>query len=132
MIKRLLQIISITALLWLPVLNVSLTPAASAVNVFGKACNLNTNGGGTPAVCQEANKGGNPVIKAIRVAITILSVVIGSVAVIVIILSGFKMIRANGNAQDIATARTGIIYAVIGLAIAVIAPLIVGFVLNNT
>ena len=128
MLRRLLQVITLSLLLWVPCF-VAISPQpASAVNVF-QACDVN--GAQKTDVCQERSKHGNPVVRAIHVAINILSVIIGAAATIVIILSAFKMVRSQGNPQEVSTARTGIIYAAIGLVIAVMAPIIVGYVLKG-
>ena len=57
--------------------------------------------------------------------------IIGAVALIYIILAAFQFVIAQGNPDGIAKARQSIIYAVIGLAIAVSAEIIVTFVLGQ-
>ncbi len=86
------------------------------------------------AVCQDqaANKDvKNPVIKALKLAITILSYIIGVAAVIMIIIGGFNIIKSNGDAQAVAKARQTILYAIIGVVIVVLAQTLVAFVLNK-
>ena len=65
---------------------------------------------------------------------TILSVVFaiaGAVAVIVIIIAGISYLLSNGDAQKAARAKDAILYAVIGLAVAVLANIIVVFVIGK-
>ncbi len=79
---------------------------------------------GNTHVCQdqEANKGvTNPVIAALKLTINILSIIIGVTAVIIIILGGFNIINSGGDAQGVAKARQSILYAVIGIVIAMFA-----------
>jgi len=64
--------------------------------------------------------------------INIFSIVVGVVAVIMIIFGGFKYITSAGNQENIKTAKTTIIYAIIGLVIVALAQIIVKFVLNQT
>lgn len=63
--------------------------------------------------------------------INILSLIAGIAAVIVIIISGLRMIIANGESDTIKTARNGILYAIIGLVIIAFAQIIVRFVLGR-
>ncbi|MBI2592190.1 hypothetical protein HYW36_01815 [Candidatus Saccharibacteria bacterium] len=64
--------------------------------------------------------------------INLLSVVIGIVAVIMIMIGGFKYITSAGNQESVKTAKSAIIYALIGLIIVALAQVIVRFVLNKT
>ena len=64
------------------------------------------------------------VTDTIRTVVNILSFLIGVFAVIMIVISGFRFVTSNGDSNTISQARNGIIYAVIGLVIAVIAYLL--------
>lgn len=61
----------------------------------------------------------------------ILVIVVGIVSVIVIIVGGFKYIISMGDPSALKSARDTIIYAVVGLVIAVVAQSIVSFVLRK-
>lgn len=64
----------------------------------------------------------------------ILQVVIGiaaALAVLFIVIAGLRLVLAHGNAQDAAKARSMIIYAVVGLIVAISAEAIVSFALGN-
>jgi Type IV secretion system pilin len=52
----------------------------------------------------------------------------GAVAVVVIIVSGFNFVTSSGNAQKVAKARMGILYAVIGLVVIIFASVITSFI----
>ena len=65
---------------------------------------------------------------------SILSIVfglLGSIAVIIIILAGIKFITSQGDPQATAKARNTIIYAAVGLAVSVAAFTIVTFVIGK-
>src|SRR4051794_32427905 len=57
--------------------------------------------------------------------------VIGGVALLVITISGFRYITAAGDPAKVAKARNGIIYALVGIVIAVIAESILFFVTSR-
>src|SRR5260370_35470729 len=56
---------------------------------------------------------------------------IGVVSVVMVVIGGLQFVLAQGDPQAVARARMTIIYAVIGLAVAVSAEVIVAFVLNK-
>ena len=74
---------------------------------------------------------GGGVITAISAAVTILSIVIGAAAVIMILASGFKYITAGGDSAKVSSAKTTLIYALVGVAIAALAQALVHFVLYH-
>jgi len=53
---------------------------------------------------------------------------VGAVAVIALIYGGFRYVASGGNAKDVETAKSTIIYAVIGIVVAILAYAIVNFV----
>ncbi len=75
--------------------------------------------------------GGLTIESAIEGVITVLSIVIGVISVIMIIIQGLKFVTSNGDATKAASARNGIIYAIVGLVVVVLAQVIVNFVLGN-
>jgi len=78
--------------------------------------------------CDGSNTSLNNVIGT---AINIFSIIIGIVAVIMIMVAGFKYITAAGDSGQIGSAKNTIIYAVIGLVIVGLAQTIVRFVLGK-
>jgi hypothetical protein len=66
----------------------------------------------------------------VRVAdiINVLLFIIGAVSVIMIILGGLKYVLSNGDSSQITSAKNTILYAVIGLVVALLAYAIVNFV----
>lgn len=53
------------------------------------------------------------------------------VAVVALIMAGFKYILAMGNEDKIKSATQSLVFALIGLVVVFIAPLIVQFVMSN-
>lgn len=66
----------------------------------------------------------NNVLEVIIIVITITSV-------IMIVISGMRFVFSGGDPQSTSAARSGIIYALIGLAVALVAQSIVVFVLER-
>ena len=61
----------------------------------------------------------------------IVFVIIGALAVLMITISGFRYIVSAGDPQRVAKAKDGIIYALVGLIIAIFAESIVVFVVKR-
>lgn len=61
--------------------------------------------------------------------INIFSVVVGIVAVIMIIIGGFRYITSGGDSGNVTGAKNTILYAIIGLVIVALSQFIVKFVL---
>jgi hypothetical protein len=82
--------------------------------------------------CKTQLSGGTSRInKIITQAINIFSIIVGIVAVIMIIVGGFKYITSGGDSGNISSAKNTIIYAVIGLVIVALAQFLVQFVLDK-
>lgn len=56
--------------------------------------------------------------------------VLGAIAVIMVIYGGMRYVRSQGNPQELTKAREAIMYAIIGLAIAVLAEAIINFTIR--
>lgn len=69
---------------------------------------------------------------SINTGLNILSAVVGVLAVVMVVVSGLKFITSGGNEEKIKSAKKGLLMAVVGLAIVVMAQLIVKFVLQKT
>ena len=79
----------------------------------------------------DCSTGGVEVNEVITSVIKILSILVGVVSVIMIIIGGFKYVISSGDANNTKSAKDTILYALIGLVIAVLAQVIVAFVLNK-
>lgn len=79
----------------------------------------------------DVTGGTSRVSSLIEDAINIFSIIVGIVAVIMIIVGGFKYITSGGDSGNIQSAKNTIIYAVIGLVIVALAQFLVQFVLDK-
>ncbi len=64
--------------------------------------------------------------------INILSLIGGVIAVVFLIIGGYKYITSGGDANKISSAKNTILYALIGLIIVVLSQVIVRFVLKQS
>lgn len=104
----------------------ALTPAYVAADAKSEICKGigATSGSGT---CKTDRS----LTTVVRNIIHLLSIIIGIVAVIMIMVAGFKYVTANGDSGNLNSAKNTLIYAVIGLIIVALAQFIVKFVLDN-
>ena len=65
-----------------------------------------------------------------RIIVNVMSFSVGLGAVLIIVLAGFRMVTSNGDSNQVAQSRKAIIYAVVGMIIAVAAYAIVNFILD--
>jgi len=80
---------------------------------------------------QACGKGQSVITKIVAAVINILSTVIGIAAVIMIIVAGFKYITSGGDAGNVSSAKNTLVYALVGIAVAVLAQFLVHFVINK-
>lgn len=79
-----------------------------------------------------AGAGEGPTVEETILIITnLLLFLIGAAAVIAILIGAIKYVTANGDQSSLTAAKNTILYAVIGLIVAVAAGAIVNFVLNQ-
>ena len=78
--------------------------------------------------------GGNTIDEQglITKVINFLSLVVGVVAVVMIIVGGFKYITSGGDSGNVTGAKNTILYAIIGIIIVVLAQVIIRFVIGQT
>ena len=57
--------------------------------------------------------------------------IVAALSVLMIVIAGFRFITAQGNPQEVAKARSTILYALIGLIVSLGAEAIVGFALGK-
>ncbi len=76
-----------------------------------------------------------PVVSAsgsqLQHGLTIVLAIFAAVAVLMIVIAGLRFVVAQGNPQEVAKARKTIIYAAVGLTIALSGEAIVAFVLGR-
>jgi hypothetical protein len=76
----------------------------------------------------DANEKLNQIISEI---INFFSVIIGVIAVLMIIVGGFRYIISGGDSANVTSAKNTILYAIIGLIVVVFAQYIVKFILSK-
>jgi hypothetical protein len=75
---------------------------------------------------------GKGVMGVIAAVISILSLAIGIIAVIMIIIAGFKYVTSGGDANRVSSAKNTLLYAIVGIVIAALAQIIVKYVLDQS
>lgn len=95
-------------------------------------------GGSQPCLFQSGkdvdSKNGDPNCKGNSIFKTIVNIilfVIGAVAVIMIIIGGVRYVVSGGDSSAVGAAKNTILYAVVGLVVAILAYAIVNFVLTS-
>ena len=83
----------------------------------------------SPGSLPQVGANGNP--NPIPIVIGIVFGVAGALALLMITISGMRYITSAGNPEKTAKAKNGIIYSLVGLAIAIAAEAIVAFVLKR-
>lgn len=89
-----------------------------------------------PEYCegQTDMQGKNPLFGAGSLGNTIIQTIIffvGAASVIMIVISGFRYVISGGDPTGVAGAKNSIIYAVVGLVVAISGQIIVSFVLSR-
>lgn len=119
---------------------------ASAIDVFKDGCASQNGGGNTSGNSGQTATGGqnsggsssgicgasqqDDFSKLMQNVINLLLLVLGMIAVIAIIIGGIRYTTSNGDPGQTKAAKDTILYAVIGLIVAILAYAIVSFVLN--
>lgn len=67
----------------------------------------------------------------VKTVIQIVIAIIGALALLFIVISGLRYVISSGDPQDTAKAKSGIIYALAGLVLALSAEAIVTWVIGN-
>lgn len=125
---------------------------AGAVNVFESSCGGGGTGtggtgttggggvgsaaGGGSSVAGTASGGticdsqGDDFYEIMKTIINTILMVLGMVAVIMIVIGGIRYTTSNGEASQIQSAKNTVLYAVVGLIVAILAFAIVNFVVE--
>lgn len=107
-----------------------------AAEIVSDVCSQPTATGEAPAVCRDnlANSSDNPIVGPngiVTKGVQLFVFILGVTAIFVIMINAVKMITAGGDANRVSSARNGVIYAAVGLIIAMSAQIIVTFVLSK-
>lgn len=125
--KRLLGL-----LVFSPLLALSISHYAQAVNPVGGFCD---NGGGGTLACQEGQQNSEGDITGNNgIVVTVAEVLVyaaGILSVIMLIIGGIKYATSNGDSGNLKSAKNTVLYALIGLVIAIFAQAIVQLVITR-
>lgn len=97
-------------------------PASAAFNPFG-TCKP----GDTSDICKAA--GNDSAAAIVQRIVRVMLWLIAAISVIMIIVGGFKYVTANGDSNNIQSAKNTIMYSVAGLVVAIMGQAIVYFVI---
>jgi len=127
-----LAIISSAALLGVLTMVPSYVGASPASEIKG---GVDAVGGNETQTTTDAN--GNQTTTTVTLAdriktiVNIMLYVLGAIAVIMIVIGGIRYTTSNGDSSSITGAKNTILYAIVGLVIAILAYAIVNFVLTS-
>jgi hypothetical protein len=100
---------------------------------FAKACEGSEDAKNSSLCKEKASVDPDPIYGSngiINKIANIIAAVAGLAAVIIIMLSGLKMIMSNGDSKKLSDSRNAIIYASVGLVVIAMARVIVGFIVG--
>jgi hypothetical protein len=132
MLKKFRRLVLFGAMLGMVLVPVVCNSSVFAVDVVSGPCS-NAEAAAS-SVCQDSQSTTNPLFGpdgVLTVVVKILSLVVGVLAIIFIIIQGIRITLSAGDSQKVKSARSGIIYALVGVAVAAFAQVIVAFVLNK-
>jgi hypothetical protein len=110
------------------------TSNVQAVSILNHSC---VNSDTSASVCQDGNTSAgapNPIFGPngfLTTAIQIIAYIVGIASIIMIIISALRMVLSGGEPSTVSSARSAVLYSLIGVAIAVAAQAIVVFVLKR-
>ena len=132
---------SLQSLLLVPALALAasaVVPVLQPTEVFAQAdCTDPTTGGvrgGVDCAGGTENATGAGIFEEggiFRTIVNTLLFIIGAISVIMIIFGGFKYVTSGGDSAGVTSAKNTILYAVVGLIVAVLGFAIVDFVLDS-
>jgi hypothetical protein len=92
------------------------------------SCTISESGGGTHAG-SAGECGKQSVDHTIALVVNIISSLVGVIAVIMLVVAGFRYVTSGGDSNRTASAKNTIIYALVGILVVAFAQVIVHFVL---
>ncbi|MEI7522607.1 MAG: hypothetical protein WCJ86_04025 [Candidatus Saccharibacteria bacterium] len=126
-IKKFLITVSAVGALLFPALTPSLVGAADVSGNLCSGTQLVATGG---APCTDAGSN-NTIQSVVDLIVNLLSLVVGLLSVIFLIFGAFKYITSGGDSGKVTSAKSTILYALIGLVIVAIAQVIVRVVVGK-
>lgn len=110
--------------------------AVALVSYIGNKLGGSRVGGGSPAHGLDVSSLPNPSVattgsSTVKTALTITFGILGALSLLFITIGGLRYVISRGDAQATAKAKSTIIYALVGLAVAITAQAIVTFVIGK-
>jgi hypothetical protein len=136
MLKRILLVLSLLSVVLLAQAAPTVQAQSLTSQIQGGLCqgangNLELDSTPTVSSCNNGPNGVDKVNQILRRFVNLLSGLVGVVAVIMIIIGGFRYVTSGGNDTSVTGAKNTILYAIIGLVVVALAQIIVHFVLNK-
>lgn len=121
--KQLKKLFIAAALVAVPALSIA-TPAG-AIKVLEDQCSYGNRG---TAVCEARREDAGNMIQSV---VNVLMFLLGAISTIMIIIGGIRYTTSNGDASQTTSAKNTILYAVVGLVVAICATAVVNFVIGR-
>lgn len=107
----------------------ALTPVTAGAQTAPADLNLSNGASSAKGTGQQTDLfGANGVFKTIT---NVLLYVIGAISVIMLIIGGIRYVVSGGDSSAITSAKNTILYAIVGIVIAVLAYAAVNFIIGN-
>lgn len=119
--STIITIMAVLGLVAIPLAPASTTFANQASQQISQGV---TSVGGTGTGQQDLKDG-------IKTIVNVMLFILGAIAVIMIIIGGIRYATSNGDASNTKAAKDTILYAVIGLVVAILSYAIVNFIVND-
>ena len=116
-----MQLFVALALIFMPV-----SAASAACNGNGSKGQVLNGVGETGGDCN-----GTGFTNVLSTVVTIISYIAGILAVIMVMVAAIKFMTSGGDSGKVSSAKSTLVYAMIGIAIAALAQVIVHFVINS-
>jgi len=128
-----ITVLTVAAPIALPTLSASAACSNIGNQVASGAQGAAGSGTAGYGLCTDSsNVGGGAITGIAAKVVNLFSIVVGAVAILMIIVGGFRYITSGGDSNRVGGAKNTLIYAIIGLVIVALAQVIVHFVLNTS
>jgi hypothetical protein len=128
--NKVLSLIISVIFVGLPIINMGFVSAMGRPYLASAALQSDACGGLTELdPSQNCSASGSQVGTTLGDVVNILSYFVGVVAIIMILVSGFRYVTSGGEPEKVSGAKRGLTYALIGLVVAALAQLMVHYVL---
>lgn len=136
-IKKFIVVTMASLAIMTPGLVPAFAGAAFANTITDQICNGANSAANAPAgtgntSCTPQQSGESGIQSIASKAVNIFSLVVGAIAIIMIIVGGFRYITSGGSSERVGGAKNTLIYAIVGLIIVALAQFLVHYVINTT